>query len=36
MTAGNNGWTLDMDALFAACDARTKVIYLASPGNPTG
>ena len=36
MTAGNNGWSLDMDALFAACDARTKVIYLASPGNPTG
>ena len=36
MTAGNNGWTLDMDALFAACDGRTKIIYLASPGNPTG
>jgi aspartate aminotransferase len=25
-----------MDALFAACDERTRVIYLASPGNPTG
>jgi aspartate/methionine/tyrosine aminotransferase len=36
MTAGNTGWSLDIDALFAACDARTKVIYLASPGNPTG
>jgi aspartate/methionine/tyrosine aminotransferase len=36
MTPGNNGWSLDMDALFAACDDRTKVIYLASPGNPTG
>jgi aspartate aminotransferase len=36
MTAGNDGWSLDMEALFAACDARTKVIYLASPGNPTG
>jgi aspartate aminotransferase len=36
MTAGNNGWSLDLDALFAACDTRTKVIYLASPGNPTG
>ena len=36
MTAGVDGWSLDMDALFAACDARTKVIYLASPGNPTG
>jgi len=36
MTAGNDGWSLDMGALFARCDARTKVIYLASPGNPTG
>jgi aspartate aminotransferase len=36
MTAGNAGWSLDMDALFAACDAWTRVIYLASPGNPTG
>jgi aspartate aminotransferase len=36
LTPGNNGWSLDMDALFAACDERTKVIYLASPGNPTG
>ena len=36
MTAGNDGWSLDMEALFAACDGRTKVIYLASPGNPTG
>ena len=30
------GWTLDLDKLFAACDERTKVIYAASPGNPTG
>ena len=36
MTAGNAGWSLDLDAVFEACDARTKVIYLASPGNPTG
>ncbi len=36
MTAGDNGWSLDIETLFAACDARTKVIYLASPGNPTG
>ena len=36
MTPGNNGWSLDMDTLFEACDGRTKVIYLASPGNPTG
>jgi aspartate aminotransferase len=36
MTAGDDGWTLDLDALFAACDARTRVIYTATPGNPTG
>ncbi|MGE0119442.1 MAG: pyridoxal phosphate-dependent aminotransferase [Dongiaceae bacterium] len=30
------GWQLDLDRLFAACDARTRAIYLASPGNPTG
>jgi aspartate/methionine/tyrosine aminotransferase len=33
---GNAGWRLDLEALFEACDARTRVIYLASPGNPTG
>jgi aspartate aminotransferase len=33
---GNAGWRLDLDRVFAACDARTRVIYLASPGNPTG
>ncbi len=36
MTPGNAGWSLDMDKVFDACDANTKVIYLASPGNPTG
>lgn len=36
MTPGNAGWQLDLDALMAKCDDRTKVIYLASPGNPTG
>ena len=36
MTPGNAGWSLDMDKVFEACDANTKVIYLASPGNPTG
>ena len=36
MTPGNAGWSLDLDKVFAAADARTKVIYLASPGNPTG
>jgi aspartate/methionine/tyrosine aminotransferase len=29
-------WRLDLDALFAACDARTKALFIASPGNPTG
>jgi aspartate aminotransferase len=36
MTHGNEGWALSLDNVFAACDARTKLIYLASPGNPTG
>src|SRR5882724_9737890 len=30
------GWQLDLDRLFAACDRRTRAIYIASPGNPTG
>jgi aspartate/methionine/tyrosine aminotransferase len=29
-------WHLDLDQLFAACDGRTRAIFLASPGNPTG
>ena len=29
-------WRLDMDKLFDACDERTKAMFLASPGNPTG
>lgn len=29
-------WRLDLNKLFDACDGRTKVIYVASPGNPTG
>ena len=29
-------WHLDLDRLFAACDARTKALFIASPGNPTG
>jgi aspartate aminotransferase len=32
----NKGWSLDLDKLFAACDSRTKAIFLNSPGNPTG
>ncbi|CAH2599004.1 Aminotransferase [Rhodovastum atsumiense] len=33
---GNDGWHLDLDRVFASCDARTRVIYTASPANPTG
>ena len=29
-------WRLDLEKLFAACDERTKAIFIASPGNPTG
>jgi len=29
-------WHLDVEKLFAACNARTKAIFVASPGNPTG
>jgi aspartate aminotransferase len=36
LAPGEAGWTLDLDALFAACDATTRMICFASPGNPTG
>jgi len=36
MTLGNQGWTLELDNLFAACGPRTKAIFVNSPGNPTG
>jgi aspartate/methionine/tyrosine aminotransferase len=29
-------WHLDLDALMAACDERTRGIFINSPGNPTG
>jgi len=29
-------WRLDLDRLFSHCDARTKAIFVCSPGNPTG
>jgi len=29
-------WKLDLDELFAACDARTRAFFISSPGNPTG
>src|SRR5437588_541113 len=36
LTAGNTGWTLDPDRLFDACGPKTRMIFLNSPGNPTG
>lgn len=32
----DSGWYLDLDRMFDACDARTKAIFINSPGNPTG
>lgn len=29
-------WHLDLDKLFARCDARTRAIFLSTPCNPTG
>ena len=29
-------WHLDLDRLFATCDARTRAIFLSTPSNPTG
>lgn len=34
-TAGG-GWRLDRERLFAACDERTRGIFVNSPANPTG
>ena len=36
LTSGADGWSLDLDAVFAAAGPKTKMIYLASPANPTG
>lgn len=36
MQGDDRGWHLDIEKVFAATDNRTKAIYLASPGNPTG
>jgi len=30
------GWSLDLQKMFSLCDERTKAIFVASPGNPTG
>lgn len=36
MDLGEDGWTLDVEKVAAACNDRTKAIFFASPGNPTG
>ncbi|WP_425407213.1 pyridoxal phosphate-dependent aminotransferase [Hwanghaeella sp.] len=36
LTPGEKGFDLDLDKLKAACDDRTKVIFVNSPNNPTG
>jgi aspartate aminotransferase len=36
MEPSNDGWRLDVDRVEAACDRRTRAVFLASPGNPTG
>jgi len=33
---GDEGWTLDLDKLFDACGAKTKVLVINSPANPSG
>lgn len=32
----NGVWRLDLDRLFATCDENTRLIFVNSPGNPTG
>ena len=32
----DNDWSLDLDRIAAACDARTRAIVFSSPANPTG
>jgi aspartate/methionine/tyrosine aminotransferase len=36
MDFGQGGWTLDPDRVAAAMDERTRAVFFASPGNPTG
>ena len=36
LTAGGDGWRLDLDRLFDSCDERTRAICVNSPSNPTG
>lgn len=34
--AAENNYTVDVDALARMVDSRTKIVFLANPGNPTG
>ena len=36
MDHGQNGWTLDPQKVAAQIDDRTRAVFFASPGNPTG
>lgn len=36
LDAGLGGWSLDLGRVEASCDDRTRAIFVASPGNPTG
>jgi aspartate aminotransferase len=36
MDCSENGWTLDLGKLFAACTPKTKAMMIVSPNNPTG
>lgn len=36
MDLGQGGWTIDPEKLARTIDARTRLVFFASPGNPTG
>lgn len=36
LSRNTSGWSLDLNTVFEACVPGTKLIYLASPANPTG
>ena len=36
MVPGPEGWALDLDAVAARCDARTRAVVLSTPSNPSG
>ncbi len=36
MGLADDRWSLDLDRVLDACDARTRAVFINSPGNPTG